>query len=191
LHQAEFLKRIFDVIIAFLALLLLLPFFLIISGAIVFKDDFPVFYKQRRVGRYGKEFYIYKFRTMVKNSDKIGSHYTSSDDPRVTKVGQVLRKTSLDELPQLVNVLVGEMSLVGPRPNVMQQMKEYQQEDWNKRNQVRPGITGLAQISGRSALSFEQRLQYDLEYVDNYGGWVDIKILFLTVLQVLISKGVN
>jgi len=154
-------------------------------------DGFPVFYSQIRVGKHGVEFKMFKFRTMVKNADQIGSHQTAESDQRITKVGSFLRKTSIDELPQLINVLKGDMSLVGPRPNVLNQKIEYTEKDWTKRNKVAPGITGLAQVSGRSSLSFKERLHYDTMYVDKVGLLMDAKILSRTVLQVLLRKGSN
>jgi len=185
------LKRIFDVLVSLISILLLAPVFIVVSLLIVMKDGFPVLYSQKRVGLKGKEFEMLKFRSMVKNADQVGPHFTSSTDSRITPIGRMLRKTSIDELPQLINVLLGHMSLVGPRPNVMKQFCEYLPSDWDKRNLVKPGITGIAQISGRSNCTFEERLQYDLSYVENKSFFLDIKIMLLTVFAVVNKKGTN
>lgn len=125
---------------------------------------------------------------MVADADQVGSYQTPVGDPRITRVGHFIRKTSLDELPQLLNVLIGDMSLVGPRPDVPNQKKNYSEQDWNKRVGVKPGITGLAQATLRSAATAKKRTALDFEYIDNMSLWLDIKILFLTVNQ-LLTKG--
>lgn len=183
------LKRLFDIVFSLLGLVLLSPLLIIVSFVIVLKDGFPIIYKQERVGLSGKHFSIFKFRTMVKNAANIGPFYTSKNDPRITKIGAFLRRTSLDEIPQLLNVLKGDMSLVGPRPNVEKQREEYQSDDWDLRNSVLPGITGLAQVSGRSSCSFEQRLDFDVSYVQTHNIFLDMKIIILTVSSVLLKKG--
>jgi Sugar transferases involved in lipopolysaccharide synthesis len=153
-------------------------------------DPGPIFYRQRRVGRKGILFNMFKFRSMRVDADQIGPHFTSANDPRITKVGRFLRKTSLDELPQLLNVVLGDMSIVGPRPNVAAQSTEYSVESWEKRNLVRPGITGLAQATVRSEATPQQRELLDLEYVDNANFILDMKIILKTAKQVL-TKGGN
>jgi len=183
------LKRSIDLVISLLGLILFSPVLLIITFFILLKDGFPVVYKQERVGLFGKPFTIYKFRTMVNGADYIGPLFTSKDDPRITRIGALLRKTSLDELPQLINVLKGDMSLVGPRPNVADQQHEYQIDDWNLRNSVLPGITGLAQIYGRSACTFQERLYFDLQYVRTHNVLLDMKIIILTICNVILRKG--
>jgi len=145
-------------------------------------------YRQKRIGLNGKEFDILKFLSMVENADKIGSYQTSYADERVTRVGSFLRRTSLDELPQLVNVLKGDMSIVGPRPDVPAQRKLYSDAEWSKRTSVRPGITGLAQATLRSAAIPDQRVALDLNYVEQASLLFGLKVLLLTVRQVL-GKG--
>jgi len=142
---------------------------------------------QERLGKNGEVFKIYKFRTMVENAESKGSGiYTSKGDPRITKVGHFLRKTSLDELPQLLNVLKGDMSLVGPRPPVPYHPYKYNEysDKQRKRFKVKPGITGFAQVSGRNKLSWDERIEFDVEYVENYSLFLDFKILFNTFLTV-------
>ena len=161
------MKRLLDVMLSLLALLLLSPLMLATAVAIALETGFPVLLRQRRVGRGGVAFGMLKFRSMVKNAAAIGPHYTSSDDPRITRVGRFIRRTSLDELPQLLNVLRGDMSLVGPRPDVPAQRAEYSEADWTERCSVRPGITGLAQARLRSQATPAQRLALDLRIL----GW--------------------
>ena len=180
-------KRLFDLIISIIGILILLPIFIITSLFIV-TDGGPVIYKQVRVGFRGKEFSIFKFRSMVTDADKTGGYSTLPDDKRVTPVGKFIRKTSIDELPQLINVVMGQMSLVGPRPNVPAQCEEYTKEQWEKRNSVTPGITGVAQSRNRSNATWQERYNMDIEYVDNKSLFLDIKIIIDTFKQVL-SKG--
>ena len=146
-----------------------------------------MFFLQERLGKNGDVFKIYKFRTMVENAESKGSGiYTSKGDPRITKIGHFLRKTSLDELPQLLNVIKGDMSLVGPRPPVPYHPYKYNEysDKQRKRFTVKPGITGFAQVSGRNKLSWDERIEYDVEYVENYSLFLDFKILFNTFLTV-------
>ncbi len=174
------IKRIFDFVISLIFLIVLLPILLIISIAIKIDSKGSILFKQSRGGYLGKHFKIYKFRTMVENAEKIGLGYrTSKDDPRITRVGKFLRKTSLDELPQLINVLKGEMSLVGPRPALTVQTDGYN-EYQKKRLEMRPGITGYAQVNGRNNLSWDEKIELDIYYIDNFSIWLDIKILFST-----------
>lgn len=182
------MKRIFDIICAAAALTLLSPLLLLIALAVRLDSPGPVFYRQTRVGLGGKTFPMYKFRSMVSNADRIGGYQTQQGDPRVTRSGRWLRRTSLDELPQLVNVLTGDMSFVGPRPDVPQQQTLYSREDWICRHSVRPGITGLAQATLRSEATSEQRLQLDLQYINEHSLLFDLKILLMTARQ-LWSKG--
>jgi len=178
-------KRSVDISVAILLLLVLLPVFLAIALFIKLDSKGPVFFRQLRVGKNRTEFNMLKFRSMVINAPDIGPYYTSKNDVRITPSGSLLRKTSLDELPQLINVLKGDMSLVGPRPDVLAQQKEYSETDWQKRHSIRPGITGLAQASMRSAASAVERCELDLDYVDR-GSWtLDLKILLLTAKQVV------
>jgi lipopolysaccharide/colanic/teichoic acid biosynthesis glycosyltransferase len=184
------MKRAMDIVLSSAALLLLSPLLLAVAAAVALEGGLPVLFRQVRVGRGGREFGIYKFRSMVKNAAAIGPYHTSSDDPRITRVGRFIRRTSLDELPQLLNVLKGDMSLVGPRPDVPAQRSLYSEQDWNARCSVRPGITGWAQALLRSEATPQQRLDLDLRYVREHSVWLDLKIMVWTVAR-LTGKGAN
>ena len=184
------MKRLFDVISSIIGLLCLSPIFVVVAIIIVFENYGPVFYKQQRVGLNGCLFDMYKFRSMKINADKIGPYFTSDNDPRITRVGKWIRRLSIDELPQLINVVFGHMSVVGPRPNVIQQKKLYTSDSWDKRNSVLPGITGLAQATKRSEAQGSERELLDLEYVDSYSFYLDMKIIIMTIKQI-VSKGGN
>lgn len=184
------MKRALDLLLSLLALLLLSPLMLAAALAIRLESGRPVLFVQRRVGRGGREFGMFKFRSMVKGAASVGPHYTSACDPRVTRVGRLLRLTSIDELPQLVNVLVGDMSLVGPRPNLPLQRDLYRAEEWELRCTVRPGLTGLAQALLRSAGSVEECLALDLRYVREASLWLDLKIMLWT-LRTLVTGTAN
>ena len=181
-------KRIFDIFVSLTALLVLSPILIIISMVILIDDGLPVLFRQERVGKDGKLFKMNKFRSMVKNASELGTHQTSRNDARITKLGKVLRKTSLDELPQLINVLKGDMSIVGPRPNVLAQKETFSNEHWDLRNKLPPGITGLAQVSGRSDCSLEERLNFDIKYIETQSFLLDLKIIFKTVYIVIFGK---
>jgi len=189
----RFLKRFFDLFFSILGVIILSPLMLGISIAIKFDSEGPVIYKQDRLGKDGKIFKIYKFRTMVVNAEKIGSGlFTYENDPRITKVGRILRKTSLDELLQLFNVLKGDMSFVGPRPPVPyypKKWEEYTPEE-KKRFSVRPGITGWAQVNGRNEIDWSERIRFDIWYVDNWSLILDMKIIFKSIRVVLKKEGV-
>ena len=185
------MKRATDLVLSLLALVLLAPFFLLVTFAVVLDSGIPVFFKQRRVGVDGREFGIFKFRSMRQNAAASGPYFTRTNDARVTKVGQFLRRTSIDELPQLINVLRGDMSLVGPRPDVPAQQSLYAPEDWKLRCSVRPGITGLAQVSGRNAVSWSTKLDLDVQYVDTRSVHLDLRILVRTVRSVLRRDGIT
>lgn len=182
-------KRLFDIAVSGVAILLLAPVFCLIALLIKLDSRGPVFFRQTRVGRFGAPFRIFKFRSMVPDAPKIGPYFTSDNDPRITRVGRILRKTSLDELPQLLNVLLGDMSIVGPRPNVFEQRSQYTEEEWVLRNSVQPGITGLAQATKRSAATVEERNTLDLEYVQRSSLWFDVRLILLTVRQVVFTGG--
>jgi lipopolysaccharide/colanic/teichoic acid biosynthesis glycosyltransferase len=177
------MKRLTDIVLSLAALLLLSPVLLLAALAVMFDSGLPVFFNQTRVGLSGRKFGMFKFRSMVKNAASTGPYFTDANDARITRVGQFIRRTSIDELPQIINVLLGHMSLVGPRPDVPTQQSLYAPEDWKLRCSVRPGITGLAQVKGRSAVSFEQRLAMDLDYARQVSWWRDIQILWWTVCQ--------
>jgi len=185
------IKRVIDLAASLVACVVLLPVFVLIALAICVESSGAPIFTQRRVGLYGREFAIFKFRSMVKNAASQGLWYTTKDDPRITRVGKFLRATSLDELPQLWNVTLGDMSLVGPRPNLASQQSQYSAADWQLRHRVRPGITGLAQVSGRSALSEKEQIRYDLAYAANPTLLGDMRILWRTVLVVVGRVGVN
>lgn len=181
--------RLLDIVVSFFVLIFLFPLMLLVVVAIKLDSKGPAIFMQDRVGLYGKIFRIYKFRSMVVDAQNQGPYYTSAGDSRITKVGRVIRKTSIDEFPQLVNVLIGDMSLVGPRPNVPRQREEYSESEWEKRNSIRPGITGLAQAKLRSAATAEQRKNLDFEYVDNASLRLNLEIILLTFKQVLFKGG--
>ena len=181
-------KRIFDISFSIFLIIILSPVLILISLLIKLDSRRPIIFKQKRLGEKGREFTIYKFRTMVENAEEKGSGvFTLEDDPRVTRVGSILRKTSLDELPQLFNILKGDMSFVGPRPPVTYHPWEYEgYSDWQKKRfAVKPGVTGVAQLQGRKELPWEERIEYDVYYVDNWSFWLDIKLILLTVPKVL------
>jgi lipopolysaccharide/colanic/teichoic acid biosynthesis glycosyltransferase len=177
------MKRLMDIVLSLIALALLSPVLLLTAVAVVLDSGLPVFFEQTRVGLKGREFGMFKFRSMVKNAASTGPYFTQTNDVRITRVGQFIRRTSIDELPQIINVLLGDMSLVGPRPDVPAQQSLYTSQDWEQRCSVRPGITGLAQVKGRSAMSFEQRLALDLDYAKSVSWWRDVQIMWWTVCQ--------
>lgn len=180
-------KRLFDIVVSGLLLLASVPILAIMALAIRLDSTGPIFFRQERIGRGGRPFQMLKFRSMVKDAPSLGPYYTKKGDPRITRVGAFLRRSSLDELPQLINVLTGDMSLVGPRPDVPPQRQFYTAEEWEKRHRVRPGITGLAQATLRSSANREQRKAMDLEYVDRVSLLFDLWILLLTMKQVLLK----
>ncbi len=181
------MKQIFDFTLSLFLIILLFPLFILIGLAIVIDSPGNPFFLQNRVGQFEKSFKMIKFRSMVKNASKLGTYQTSKDDSRITRIGSLLRKTSLDEIPQLINVLKGEMSLVGPRPDVLAQKQNYTQEQWTKRISVKPGITGLAQALVRNQATPGQRTALDLEYVDKKSFWLDLKIIGMTIKQVILK----
>lgn len=182
------IKRLFDIIASFSGLLILSPVILIVALQIKRKLGSPVLFRQERPGLNGKPFTMVKFRTMRDAFDADGNPLPNSE--RMTPFGNFLRSTSLDELPELWNVLKGDMSLVGPRPLLMEYLPLYNREQ-ARRHEVRPGITGWAQINGRNAISWEEKFNLDVWYVDNQSIWLDIKVLFLTIKKVFIRDGIN
>ena len=185
------LKRLVDVVVAGAALVVLAPIFVPIAIAIKLSSKGPIFFRQRRLGLNERPFEILKFRSMRVDAASTGPAYTMAGDPRVTGIGSILRKTSLDELPQLINVLVGDMSLLGPRPYVGFELERWSDEERRLRASVRPGMSGLAQISGRSNLLTDGRIECDLKYVSNCSLSMDIVLAMRTVLIVVCSRGAN
>jgi exopolysaccharide biosynthesis polyprenyl glycosylphosphotransferase len=193
------MRRLFDLVLATGTIVFLLPVWLAIAIAVKTTSRGPILYRQTRVGRGGKHFKMVKFRTMVRDADRMtdalidlnhadGPLFKIPDDPRITRVGRVLRRYSLDELPQLLNVLAGDMSLVGPRPPLPEEVSTY--EDWHhERLAVTPGITGLWQVSGRSDLAFEDYMRLDLFYIENWSISYDLYILAKTIPTVVSGKG--
>lgn len=182
------LKRIFDVVASGIGLLVLSPVILVVALLIHRKLGSPVFFRQTRPGLKGKPFEMVKFRTMLDATDKQGN--LLPDDQRMTPFGSFLRSSSLDELPELWNVLKGDMSLVGPRPLLMEYLPLYSSEQY-RRHEVRPGVTGWAQVNGRNAISWEDKFRLDVWYVDHRSLWLDLKILFMTVKKVLVRDGIS
>ncbi len=183
------MPRIFDIVVALLALVVLAPVLLIAAIAIKLGSRGPVVYRQRRVGRDGEEFELLKLRTMVLGSDPVGIGIAiARDDPRVTAAGRFLRRTSLDEIPNLVNVLRGEMAIVGPRPTIPAQVEDYTPHQ-RRRHEVRPGLTGWAQVQGRAGIPWEERIELDVEYVDRRSAWLDLRILAKTAWLLVTGHG--
>lgn len=186
--MSKFFKRLFDIIASASGLIFLSPVFLILIYLIRKNLGEPVFFTQERPGKDGKPFKMIKFRSMRDAVDKNGNPLPDSE--RLTPFGKKLRATSLDELPELWNVLKGEMSLVGPRPLLMSYLPLYN-EFQNRRHEMRPGVTGWAQVNGRNALSWDEKFAHDIWYIDHYSFWLDMKILFLTVKKVFIKEGIS
>ncbi len=205
----QFFKRLFDIIVCIPSLIILSPFLIFVAIAIRLDSPGPILFVQKRVGKGGRLFDIYKFRTLYHNIDRSSHQAFMKDfvhgkikqkgkntifkpfaDNHVTRVGYILRETSLDELPQFLNVLKGDMSLVGPRPNVPWEVEEYY--EWHKeRLEVLPGITGLAQVRGRSGILFDAIVQYDIEYIERQSLWLDLKILWWTISHLFNGGGVR
>ena len=181
-------KKIFDSLLIFLSLPLTLPIYLLTMLLVLTQLNFPILYRQPRTGLNGKIFNIYKFRTMTDDCDKDG--ILLPDELRLTKFGKFLRSTSLDELPSLWNVLKSDMSLVGPRPLLLEYLPLYSTQQ-ARRHEVKPGITGWAQVNGRNAITWGEKFDLDVWYVDNQSIWLDIKILWLTVKKVIMRDGIN
>lgn len=181
----QYFKRLIDLIFAIILSIVLLPIYIIIAISIGISSGLPILYKQIRVGQYGKKFVIYKFRTMINGADKFGTS-TIYGDSRITKIGNILRKTSLDELPQLINIIKGEMSFIGFRPDVPRETDDFTEKKW----MLKPGITGSAQVNGRSQITIEERRNLENEYTDKASFGFDIKILVRTVGAVLKREGI-
>lgn len=199
-----FFKRFFDILLGFIGFIFLIPMSIMVKiGYILIKDYNSIFYTQERIGKNGKPFTIYKFRTMIINSQEVldellknpdikaeyESSYKIKNDPRITKVGKILRKTSLDEMPQFINLIIGNMSLVGPRPVIKKELKKYKHRK-KLILSVKPGITGNWVIHGRSDLTYEERIEYEVEYIKNRSLLCDFKIILKTILCVIKRRGV-
>lgn len=182
------MKRLVDIIIASIALLLLLPIFLLVAYKVRKNLGAPIFFYQERPGKNGKLFKMIKFRSMKDAFDREGNPLP--DENRITPFGQKLRSTTLDEMPQLINVLKGDMSIVGPRPQLVEFLEHYTPEQM-RRHEVKPGMTGLAQVSGRNNLDWEEKFKLDIEYVDTHTLGLDFKIMLKTVLVLLKKEGIN
>lgn len=197
-----FIKRMFDIILSLIALLISSPFLIIIAILIKMEDKGPVFYKHKRIGKNGKYIYLYKFRSMYKDADirlkemlkdpkikkKWEENFKLENDPRITRVGNIIRKTSLDELPQLLNILKGEMSIVGPRPIIDGEIEKYGKNK-DKFLSVKPGLTGWWACNGRSCTNYDDRIKLELYYVDNCSIILDIRCIFKTAISVLKKEG--
>lgn len=181
-------KRLMDLFIAVPAFIVLLPVYAIVTLLVCLLIGFPVLFRQKRPGLGGKPFTMYKFRTMTDARGHDGA--LLPDAARLTRFGQFLRAASLDELPELLNVLKGDMSLVGPRPLLMKYLERYSPKQ-ARRHEVRPGITGWAQVNGRNAITWEEKFNLDVWYVDNQSFWLDIKIIFLTIFKIFKREGIN
>ena len=194
------LKRFFDIVLSILMLVALSPLFIVIATVIKMTSRGPVFFIQERVGYYGRSFMFYKFRSMYvdaeerkralmeRNESKDGVIFKMKNDPRITPFGRILRKTSMDELPQLLNVLLGDMSLVGPRPPLPSEVRQYSLED-RKRLNIKPGITCIWQVSGRSDIPFKKQVELDKEYIQSQSLWKDLLVLLRTIPAILSGKG--
>ncbi|SFJ06323.1 sugar transferase [Thermoflavimicrobium dichotomicum] len=183
-------KRLFDLFLSISGILFTLPIMILVVIAIKLDSPGPAFYRQERVGLWGKPFQLLKFRSMLKDADKIGPQYTQKNDARITRVGAFIRTRRLDELPQLINVLTGDMSMVGPRPiPIIDTISNKEIAGYFDRLIVKPGLTGLAQVNGGYDLSFEEKLQYDLFYIQHISFLLDIKILLKTMKVILTGEG--
>jgi len=183
-----YIKRIFDITFSSLLILLFLPLMTLIAFVIWLTMKEPILFRQSRIGYKNRTFTIYKFRTMTEERDRYGN--LLPDEQRLTRFGKFLRETSLDELPELFNVLKGDMSLVGPRPLLVEYMPYYTPEE-RRRHNMKPGITGWAQVNGRNAITWDQKLALDVWYVDNWNLWLDFKIILMTITKVIKREGVS
>lgn len=194
------LKRIIDIILSIIAIIILAPIFVIVATAIKIDSKGPVIFKHKRIGKDGKIIYIYKFRTMVQNAEDLiksftpqqqkefKENYKLTNDPRITRVGKFLRKTSIDELPQIINILKGDLAIIGPRPVIKEELEKYQ-ENKERFLSVTPGLTGYWAANGRSSTTYEQRMAMELHYVDNISLVMDAKIFLKTIVSVLKKEG--
>lgn len=184
----RFIKRCMDFILSLIALVILSPVFIIVAILVRIKLGSPVIFKQKRPGKDGKIFCMYKFRTMTDEKDTEGN--LLPDEQRLTRFGKILRSTSLDELPELLNILKGDMSIVGPRPLLVKYLPLYNERQ-RRRHEVRPGFTGLAQVNGRNSIGWEEKFEWDVNYVEHVTFWNDIKIIVKTIKTVLYREGIS
>lgn len=190
-----YIKRVFDLILGVLGLISAFPLFLIIALFIKIESKGNIFFKQARLGKNLEPFFIYKFRSMVEGAEAMEAGiFNEIDDSRITRIGNLLRNTSLDEIPQLLNIIKGDMSFVGPRPPVTYELGDLNQltQEFNDRFRMKPGVTGLAQVNGRNELSWDEKVKYDNRYIElfaKYGILIDIKLLFLTIVKIIKNEG--
>jgi len=182
------LKRLFDIFLSLVLIILFSPFYIVVSSLVLWKMGNPILFRQKRPGKDGKIFGIYKYRTMTNDTDENGD--LLPDEQRLQGLGKTIRSLSLDELPQIFNVLKGEMSFVGPRPLLIEYLPLYSEEQ-SKRHNVKPGITGWAQVNGRNAISWEEKFKFDVWYVENHSFLLDMKILWLTFLKVVKKSDIS
>lgn len=189
----KYIKRLLDIFLSLIALPFVAVVILLAGIAIVIDDGFPVFYNANRIGKNRKEYKMFKLRSMMNNAPDLrmedGSTYNAPDDPRQTRVGRFLRKTSVDELPQILNVFLGQMSFIGPRPDLPDEALLYEEHEWHRLD-VRPGITGYSQAYFRNSIPTKEKYKNDLYYVEHMSFWLDVKILFKTAFSVLKSEGI-
>ena len=185
---AKYIKRLLDIVLSLIAIIVLSPVYLIVAIVVRIQMGSPVLFSQDRIGKDEKVFKLYKFRSMANEKDENGK--LLPEEKRLTKFGLTLRSTSLDELPELVNILKGDMSIVGPRPLLVKYLPLYSEEQ-KHRHDVRPGLTGWAQANGRNAISWEEKFALDIWYVQNISFWVDVKVIFLTVKEVFCREGIS
>lgn len=182
------LKRVLDLTFSLVSVIIFIPVYFIVGLLVYFKLGLPIFFVQERVGKNGNIFKMYKFRTMLNSKDKDGN--LLSDEERLTRFGSILRSTSIDELPELFNVIKGEMSLIGPRPLLVDYLSLYSKRQM-KRHDVLPGLSGWAQVNGRNSITWSQKLELDVWYVENWSLWLDVKIMLMTIFKVIKRQGVS
>lgn len=184
-------QRIMDIVLSLIGLVIGIPIILIFGLLIKIEDNGPITYKQERLGKNGREFYVYKLRSMRTDAEKFGAQWAEKDDPRITKIGKFIRSTRIDEIPQLFNILKGDMGIIGPRPERSIFVKEFEEkyEGFVNRLAVRPGLTGWAQVNGGYEIQPDEKLKLDLYYIKNRSFLIDMKIIFLTVKVVLTGEG--